>query len=111
MWWASGSPSLFADKADILAENAQRARFIAPNDNVGEGRIRTVQDDCSASPIHELERSVVVKQHRSNFAIGDILLAIDDRNVVRKNPNILHTVTFHAKCEQIRAVEKLRGNR
>ena len=102
---------MLTDKANILAKNAKRARVVRPNNNFGEGRIRPAKDDGSASAMHELKRGVVIKQHGSDFPVGDILLPIHDSDVSGKNSDVLHAVAFYSKCEQVRASEKLRRYR
>jgi len=102
---------MLADKAKILAQKTQRARVVWPNNNVVEGRIGSAKNNVSASPMHEFKRGVVVKKHGSNFSIGYIFLPIYDRDVSGENPDLLHTIAFHLKCENVCSAEKLRRHR
>src|SRR5437016_3768469 len=96
---ASGHPSLFADKTDILAKNTERARLVTSNNNVLKSRIRSAKNDSSTATIHKLERGVVVKQHGRNFPISNIRLAVYDRDIARKDPCINHAFAFDAESE------------
>ena len=95
-----------ADKANGAPHNPDAPLIGAGQRQIGDQRVFRPQRQAVGHAVHRPEHRHAVEQHRSNFAVADILAA-DEYNVAVKNASIGHVAAPAAQGK----VSLLKGRR